>query len=470
MRKNQRVFINNAYSAECIKGKSVYQVLTENGFVFTGNCGGKGICKKCYVEVAPFCSGDEENRKQTKKVLACEYMVEDDIHIYTDSNWRLNTDKMSSEDITIKQSSFERMDSKGIGVAVDVGSTTIAVSCMELETKEELTAFTFPNPQYAYGSDVISRIQFCMEKEENLTVLQDALRQELWRQLQTNLKSLFSRIQRIIYSGNTTMFHIMRGFSVNGLAQAPFTPVSLELATEEEEGIFSIFPPGFSAFAGADILTGAEYLEMGKNDSFDLLVDLGTNGELLLLNKHCGYAAATACGPVFDSVLSGAVYGSECIKAIANCVKRGLIGKDGLIAAPFFKNGISLDRNFTIRQEDIRNFQLAKGAVYAGISCLMKEAEITADDISNVYISGGLGFYLNMQDAFTVKMLPEEFSKKIHISGNSSLSGAKKLLLANQSEQQLIIENYESIRTRTITYELANLDTFQEMYLHSLNF
>ncbi|MBR1866758.1 MAG: DUF4445 domain-containing protein [Lachnospiraceae bacterium] len=386
----------------------------------------------------------------------------------------------------------KQFEQHAIGAAVDLGSTTVAVCCMDLETAEELVSFSFSNPQTVYGADVITRIRHCVEDEHKLTVMGQMIRDTLWEQLKAHLGIQCGNVARIVYSGNTTMLHILRGMSVNGLAAAPFTPVSLEYAegTEEkphsesctvsesgcmlprtESGCYTaIYPPGFSAFAGADILTGAVFLGMGRSAAYELLVDLGTNGELLLVNQDYGYAASTACGPVFDHAVTGAKYGSESIRAIAGCVKRGLIDDTGMLQAPFFEKGITIDKGFVIRQQHIRNFQLAKGAIYAGIICLMTKAGITFEDISHLYVSGGLGFYMNIRDAFTVKMLPEELAGRITVSGNSSLEGAKQLLLAEENQQTTIRMEYENIRKRTMSFELADFDGFQQIYMESLNF
>lgn len=380
-----------------------------------------------------------------------------------------------------------------IGVAVDLGSTTIAVCCMDMTSGSETVSFSFPNPQVAFGADVITRIRHCIEDKALLCQMGDMVKKALAEQLREKLGTAALQVCWIVYSGNTTMLHILRGMSVEGLAAAPFTPVTLEYVEQEEE-LFSalpdeqlknmheinartgehkvtvLYPPGFSAFVGADILTGAAYLEMGQSKTYDLLVDLGTNGELLLLNDTCGYAASTACGPVFDHAVTGAVYGSESIKAVANCVKRGLIDSAGTIKEPFFEKGIEIDKGFVIRQQNVRNFQLAKGAIYAGIKCLLNKAGITTSDIGNVYISGGLGFYMDIRDAYTVKMLPEEFRDKVKVSGNTSLEGAKKLLMAENGEKEELLVYYEGIRKRTESFELADMDGFQDVYIQALDF
>lgn len=359
---------------------------------------------------------------------------------------------------------------KEIGVAVDLGSTTIAVCCLDMVTKNEILSFSFANPQHIYGADVITRIKHCVDNPSMINKMHLLVEDSLQLQLKEHLGDAYSHVSSIVYSGNTTMLHIMRELSLNGLSRAPFQPVDLHYKEEICQGISYIFLPGFSAFVGADILAGAKYLQMGKTDAYELLVDLGTNGELLLLNKEKGFASSTACGPVFDHVISGAKYGSESMKIIANCVKRGLIDRTGKLADALFEKGIVIDKNFTVKQENIRNFQLAKGAIHAGIQCLLDKAEITAKDVSKVYISGGLGFYMNQRDAFTLKMLPMEFADKIEISGNTSLEGAKTILLVEKDKKAQLLSEYERICKHTESFELANAESFQERYINSLEF
>ena len=278
------------------------------------------------------------------------------------------------------------------------------------------------------------------------------------------------------------MLHILQELSIEGLAQAPFQPVNLEyvekiLINDDVDAgnrmcssVKNIYLPGFSAFVGADILSGASYIQMGNDETYELLIDLGTNGELLLLNKEKGFASSTACGPVFDHVISGSKYGSDSMKVIANCVRRGLIDRTGKLADSVFEKGISIDKNFIVKQENIRNFQLAKGAIYAGIQCLLEKAHITVQDISKVYISGGFGFYMDIRDAFTLKMLQKELKDKVEILGNTSLEGAKQWLLAKDTERKHILKMYQAIKQRTQSFELSNLDCFQDYYIQALDF
>lgn len=370
------------------------------------------------------------------------------------------------------QEQDKRTSGEEIGVAVDLGTTTIAVCCLDRLEKDEILSFSFANPQRQHGADVITRIRYCMESKQNLFEMGQMVREELKTKLKEHLGGRSAAVSLIAYSGNTTMLHILRGLPVEGLASAPFTPADLEYYEENRTGksITVIQPPGLSAFVGADILAGAVYLQMGNDTTYDLLIDLGTNGELLLLNKDSGFATSTACGPVFDHVITGAKYGSDSIHAIAGCVKRGLIDTTGKIADPFFEKGIVIDKNLIIRQEHVRNFQMAKGAIYAGICCLAKLAGISLTEIGNVYVSGGLGFYLQSNDAFATKLFPKAFQGKIKTSGNTSLKGVRELVLATGNEKAAILKAYDGIRKRTICFELADVDGFQEHYLHAMDF
>lgn len=404
-------------------------------------------------------------------------------------------------------------NNKNIIVAVDVGTTTIGVSCLDSDKRSVITEFSFSNPQKIYGADVITRIKYCLDVTSAESLMSDMLLMKLNEELKKALVDDYNKITSLCYSGNTTMFHILRRLPVEGLSASPFRPVTLDYfecnvshnnyanetianinANNTNKSIdhtnannangllndsnvikntspFMIkeyFLPGLSAFVGADILSGAVYLNMGSNEKYDLLVDLGTNGEMVLLNNKCGYATSTACGPVFDHGINGAVYGSDCINAIANCIKRGLIDGTGLISEMFFEKGIMINNELIIKQEQVRRFQMAKAAIYAGIICLMNKAGIKCDDIETVYVSGGLGFYMDIKDAFTTKLLPKQLDGKIKVSGNTSLEGAKKYLLSY--ERDVILEKFEDIRRKTKAFELADYPDFQDIYISSMNF
>ncbi len=354
------------------------------------------------------------------------------------------------------------------GIAVDLGTTTVGVSILELKSREEILSFSFPNPQQAYGADVITRIRSCTGNPEMLEKLGDMLRSALMERIAERIT--VGEIREMVFSGNTAMLHFFRGMPVDELGCYPFRPVSLAYGSREmssEAGAWKeYYLPGFSAFVGADILSGAWYLGMGRTSKYELLVDLGTNGELLLLSREKGYAASTACGSVFDHAAAGAEYGSELFRVIAASRRRRLIDVTGRLKPPLDQTGIGIDRGYVLRQHHIRSFQLAKGAVRAGITCLLREAGICADDVSRIYISGGLGFYLQPSDAFTVGLLPEEFKGNMQAAGNTSLYGAKKMLL--EADREAALRQMDEIINRTRSYELAALHGFQAVYLESM--
>lgn len=357
-----------------------------------------------------------------------------------------------------------------VGIAVDLGTTTVGVSILELDQGRELQAFSFANPQYVYGTDVITRIRNCTENPEMLTRMGELLRSKLFSELKERTGIPEGGISEIVYSGNTAMLHIFRGMSVDGLGAHPFRPVSLAYACQEtgsEYGAWSeTFLPGFSAFVGADILSGAWYLGMGASAQYELLVDLGTNGELLLLNEKGGYAASTACGSVFDHTGSGAAYGSETIRVIAAARRRRILDTTGRLKPPLDQSGIGIEKGYVLRQHHIRSFQLAKGAIRAGITCLLDKAGVTAQDVGRVCISGGLGFYMDPADAFTVGLLPEEFRSRLEVTGNTSLYGAKKMIL--ERNRNMAMRQMDDIISRTESFELALFPDFQKIYLESM--
>lgn len=362
------------------------------------------------------------------------------------------------------------------GIAIDLGSTTIELSVMDLLSDIEISTVSLPNPQRKCGADIISRIRYCQSNKAHLNELCELTRHTIQDLFRSNYNGDINDVTHMTVSGNTTMLHLLRNQSVDGLSASPFCPVTTAFSTEQcwfHPDITVVYPPSFSAFVGGDIVSGAYALSMGNQSNYDLLVDLGTNGELLLLNNERGFATSTACGPVFDHAIGGARYGSDCIKAIANLRKRNLIDSQGLLKEPFFEKGIQLDKGFVIKQEHIRNFQLAKGAIYAGIICLIEKAGISYDQIQNVYICGGFGFYMDIRDAFTTKMIPEPLRDKIHIMGNTSMEGAKKMLqtIHNDNDDLTNLKNnLQNIVNNTSSFELANHNYFQSTFLDALNF
>jgi len=358
-----------------------------------------------------------------------------------------------------------------IGIAVDYGSTTISMTAIDVYGKE-ISSISYSNPQTASGHDVITRIKKCLDDDSVAKIFYQEGREQLYSNI-SKMGIQLEDVTAITISGNAIMQHLFQQYSVEGFAYAPFYTVTNDF---HSDNIF-YYPPGFSPYVGADLMCGAQYLNLGCSESYDLMIDLGTNGEILLMNQQQGYATSTACGPVFDFAIGGAQYGSDCIHAIAQCVKRNLIDSNGKIADAFFDKGIKLDTNFIIKQENIRNFQLAKGAILAGILCLLNFANIKEESINNVYICGGLGFYMETRDAYTLNMFPKSVKNKIKICGNTSLNGAKILTksilqkqLGNSQEYDSILIDYENMRNKTRAVELSNLNSFQEIYMNSLNF
>jgi len=225
-------------------------------------------------------------------------------------------------------------------------------------------------------------------------------------------------------------------------------------------------------------------------------VQIGTNGEILLNANGIVYCASTAAGPAFEggNISSGigsvegavstvkynsgifevntiggknpiGICGSGIVDAIACFIKNGIVDKTGLIInESFFKTGIYITDNVNITQDDIRSFQMAKSAIRAGIESIIKNSGLKIENIDNVFISGGFGFYINIESAIVTGLIPKEFNKKIKVIGNSSLGGLNKIIKEN------CIYKAENIIQNCNVLNLANDDIFNELFIKYIDF
>ncbi len=370
--------------------------------------------------------------------------------------------------------------------AADIGTTTLAFAVTD-KNGTVLAAFGTENPQRESSADVIGRIDAaCHGKAEELkNQIREALAKGflfvheraasvVWKKgIRTKEKDI-----RIAVAGNTVMQHLLLGYPVNGLTGNPFTPYSIEAVTVSFEELFGTttvyesFPaemkraavfvfPGMSAFVGGDVVAGGYGLfgpaaagqEEKKPGGVYLLADLGTNGELLLWKNGRLYAAAAAMGCAFEG--GRFAYASELFALVAEALKEGAADETGLLAEPYFSEGFC-----GLSQEDIRDFQLAKGAVRAGIELLCKRAELSATQIEEVYLAGGAGRFCREEDLFRTGLLPETFRGKLHMVGNSCIGGLLRYL-----------KNPEDVlQWKGEVLNLAEEPEFEALYYHFMEF
>ncbi|MBE6796685.1 MAG: DUF4445 domain-containing protein [Ruminococcaceae bacterium] len=411
-------------------GELLSVFLQKNGGNIPHPCAGNGICKKCLVTV----NGKEE--------LSCQYRIHSDIDVFTK---KMSTIQAFSGAVA----SHKRTEN--MCFALDIGTTTLALALVSLDDKSIVDVITKTNPQITYGADVISRIEYCRKNKS------DDLKNILISVINEMISEFNVPEVRVMYaSGNTTMLHLLLGIDCTGMGHAPYTPSFTQSKTEQAEnlGLIGIKTvktlPCISAFVGADIVAGINYAEASEN-KFSLLVDLGTNAEIVLFSKGKILCTSAAAGPCFEganitcgmSAVNGAVLsyeddeiqtvnsappegicGTGLIDIISELLKKNIIDETGYMkCGKFF-----ISPEVFINQADIRQYQLAKSAVYSAIVCLIKEAKISFDNIEKLYISGGFSAKINIESAVSTGLLPEELKEKCIAINNSSLLGTVKYI------------------------------------------
>lgn len=465
---------------DCYNGDNLYEVLTKHGIPLHGAvCKGVGVCRGCQVYIA----------EEGMECLACRYTVEaEELHITIQSNLAQQSillaeesGKESNPKIPFQVSSDSSFDSEcqgykfsqvqnysepDFGIAFDIGTTTIASTLVDLGTQEILSQVGCLNRQAMYGADVVSRIQYATAGS-GLRIMNQLLWEDLEALINHYLKEGYKRerIKKMSFSGNTVMLHFLLNLPVASMSQYPFTPEQLASICKEQDGIEYIILPGKSAFVGADIVAGVQYLGLGTGDEYEMLLDLGTNGELWLLNHEQGVCTSTSCGPAFaNSVAKGNVHGTTLLDQLAKAYKDGKVDSTGLLQDEYFDKGI-VSAGMQITQDTVRQVQLAKAAIHTGIELAAYELRVPLENISKVFLAGGFGFYLNPETAFCLGLLPEEFRGKIQVAGNTSLLGGIQALYDSERYLEL-----PKVLEKSQVMDLSLNKNFQEFFLHRINF
>lgn len=523
---------NDKKTLRAAEGLSLLEALRINGYDIYAPCGGRGTCNKCIVEV-----------EGEGTVLSCNYYSNKDIEIILpgrDEEQILTNQTEFLHDLPMDADIFPvsavpansdtpsapARDSKGVqagaaasesigtpspiapggshvmnpfGVAVDLGTTTVALYFLDLVTGRTEKISSFLNPQRAYGADVISRINYCQLNSGGLNELQQSIVSHFNREMEMfaaghNIST--ESIVRVVFAGNTTMLHLLLGEDPVSIAQAPFTPrfITTQLRRGRETGLKVnsnaevITLPCVSAFVGADIVAGLSALNVRSRRY--LFVDIGTNGEIALVTEEGIDACAAAAGPAFEganitcgmSARNGAVSsftgpgryrvigngrpagicGSGIIDAAAYLVENGVVDETGYMSGDF---SISGDGRVYVNQKDVREIQLAKSAIYSGMKLLLDRRGLTFSDIDALYLAGGFGNYISIRSALRIGLLPSELEGRIFPVGNSAGIGA---LLYLKSKQFAGWTGETALRTNYI--ELSNDDNFTVEFAMNMNF
>lgn len=459
------IHVNGSKTIYCNQGELLFDVLVRNGMHFIGNCGGMGRCNACTVY-------DEIH---SVYIRSCKHEITEDMNIslfekkpdvlntyISDMAGKTGTnvagttcgggnDSIQAAEGHGNKRIFAADGIKNYGIAIDVGTTTIAMELIDINRNQVWGSYQTYNSQISHGADVISRIAYGTS-EWGFQELRKLVLNDLYKGIMTLTEQGKTSIERIVIAGNTTMLSIIEGYTLENLAGYPFTIKNRNQEELNGAGLFKqvadevscladtsiVCLPNVSAFVGADVAAGAFVAGVGNDSSYKMLIDLGTNGEIILANKEKGYATSCACGPAFEGCFrSGSMHGTSLFDMLAILRKRRVIDKQGILAGPYFQNGYHAGHDMVIDMELIQGFLLAKAAIGAGITTLLNECGIESEDIDKIYISGGFGFHLNIANAIYLGMFPESFRDKAVASGNTSLLGARSCLVAEDKVKEL---------------------------------
>jgi uncharacterized 2Fe-2S/4Fe-4S cluster protein (DUF4445 family) len=497
-----------------------------------------GICplvKKRYIELIP--PGLEDQTPDMERLLAASGMTagSDMLPLLRrlPSVLRASDYKVTVVEAGGKLISAEPGDTTNClyGAAFDIGTTTVAAYLYDLRNGELRAVGSMLNPQRKYGADIISRINHARQSDECLLEMRELITScinELLQKLAGDAGISCDDIYHTVFSGNTTMLHFLNGLDASALAVSPFIPVTcglLHLAAREcgiavnSRGLVTHIPC-VSAYIGADTVAAVLSSGMYEQDGVSLLIDIGTNGEIVLGGSGWLMACSTAAGPAFEGAglrwgmggVTGAISsfaagpdygytvignkaprgicGSGIIDAVAVLLDEGIIDETGRLAGNSDEEGLPAEarrhlvnigdmRSFVIAEEDesgtgepvvitqkdIREIQNAKAAIAAGIDTLLHISGIGYDQVNKVFLAGGFGSSIRISSAARIGLLPQCLTGRVETIGNASGSGAAECLLSDS-----MLKTSESIAKRIEYIELSASAYFTEKYVDNMMF
>ncbi|MCX7841599.1 MAG: ASKHA domain-containing protein [Clostridia bacterium] len=490
------------------------------------------IVAKKYVELAVPDIGDQKSDfERIMDTDSYKSVVSADFLRGLPETLRKSDFKVTCVDIDKKIIAVEAGNTVNVsyGLAVDIGTTTIAAYLIDMNSGKRAGVYSVLNPQRQFGADVISRINYTMESKNGLGELHKSIADcinKIVRYFTSSLGIKRSSIYAVTFAGNTTMMHFLMKVSAKNISVSPFIPVTTRLHKfkASELGIrinpngFAFVLPGVSAYIGADTVAAVLSSGMYKSEKITLLIDLGTNGEIVLGSSKWMFACSAAAGPAFEganirngmggvegaidkisfspeikfSTIGGkkarGICGSGVVDAIAGLISEGIIDETGRLlpedeaATPredlkkrittidgmtaFVLSGLKKgEADIAITQKDVRELQNAKAAIAAGIRILVSKAGIRMEDIDRVYLAGGFGSYINIDSALRIGLIPIELKEKIEAIGNAAGSGAVEGLISAR-----LLKKTEEIKDRIKYVELSGEPAFMNEYVECMMF
>lgn len=406
-----------------------------------------------------------------------------------------------------------------LGVAIDIGTTGVSAYLVDLERGDVLSRESCLNPQTQFGSDVLSRISYSMNHPEGSAALKKTIIDKInvlvpaLLQSSNNPEARIGSIYRMTIAGNTTMLHFLTGAETASIARAPYTPVfidRLDMPAREldvamhRNGIITLLPSA-SGYVGADILAGVVATAFDEKNHPALFIDIGTNGEIVARSGGKLAATSTAAGPALegmniscgcraeagaiDSFHMDADYsirwttigdkppkgicGSGLIDLMACLVRKGMVlpsGKlrpevDSRIDHRLRDKKFYITEDIYLSQKDIRQIQLAKGAIAAGVVLLLDQINVPLEAVREAVIAGSFGYHLNPDSLLKIGLIPKGFQGRITFVGNSSVEGARMALLNRDA-----LAKMTELQGSLTVLELSTSDRFQDVFVKELGF
>lgn len=441
-----------------------------------------------------------------------------------ENHWQVTT-TLSRRGRTVEVVDFEPGDTTAhhYGLAVDIGTTTVVVQLIDLNTCEVLGSEARYNSQIRYGADVISRIVYATQNEDGRHKLQTTVVRDVNQLIAALAEEKGIDLRDVTYLtcvGNTTMIHLLLGLEVANIRREPYIPTanypSVVRAREvgikiNERGLLCCLP-GVAAYVGADITAGVLASGLHQSEELALFFDIGTNGEIALGNSdwlvccsasagpafeggemQCGMRATAGAiervilgpdGPVSYEVIGGGrprgLCGTGFIDCVAELVRAGYLDKGGrfnrerldgrlrekeygleFVLAPAAETDTG--RDLVITQPDVDVFIRSKGAVFTAADCLLAHLGFEFTDVDRVYIAGGFGNYLDIRNSIAIGLLPDLPLEKFQFIGNSAITGARMCLLSQEA-----LEEVERIASKMTYFELSTDPKFMSEFTSSL--
>lgn len=499
---------------ECIA-----DALTRAQLFLSSDCGKRGKCGKCKIIVKSGNLAITEADRRAFSILqlasgvrlACQAYLTEDITISLPPQKDLQIHAVTGFHMARSHSSLSQSE-KEYGIAIDLGTTTLAATLIRLSDLHVLQTASAINRQRLYGADVLSRIQAATQSSAKARAMQRLIQMDLLALVQKLLNTPDTpshQVVRIVLAGNTTMIHLLLGYDCSGLGVYPFHAQSLASVQTSFSELFHsslldcpvLILPAISTFVGGDIVSGLFACQCAKSDSPNLFLDLGTNGEMAVGGKDGFFVSSAAAGPAFEGgciqcgtgSVPGAIThvykngdnvhmetidhqppcgicGTGVLETAALLLQEHLMDETGHLQEPLDETGFLLAKTphgdaIVFTQKDVRELQLAKSAIRSGVELLLQKANISCEDIQTVYLAGGFGAYLDVKKAAMIGMLPKALTSKMVAVGNSSLYGA--MLCA---QNPAVLTEMEQITDMAQEIHLAELPEFQENFIRCINF